>query len=175
MNLELNARTKAKVLDIPLKLSEKKEEPNWAVHFGINATHDQLGKMVGDRVAQAIFSSFVASEDNGDGNGTWVLKKPRPATRCELHKITIDGGPAISTEPMIKHFETLKDTEKVRMVVAVRIGKAQIALLMKLIKKQGSECEFEIVPSLQNLPLGDSPAMNLSEQPKIVKKSKQAN
>lgn len=174
MNLEINARTKAKVLDIPLKLSEKKEEPNWAVHFGINATRDQLGKMVGTRVAGAIFSSFVASEDNGNGDGTWVLKKPTPATRCELHRITIDGGQAIATEPKVKYFELLKDTEKVRMVVAIKIGKSQSQLLSKLIKKQGNECEFQIEPSLQDLPLGNQPAANMSEQPKLIKGGKKA-
>lgn len=173
MNIELKARTKARVLGIPLMLTKKKLEPKWSMRFGINTTRKQLENIVGENMAHAVFSSFMAGEEgNGNGDGTWMLKEPKPVGQCEMHKITIDDI-SISTKPKIREFQPIKDTEKVQMVVSVGVGKAQMQLLMKMIKKQGNECDFEIEPSLQDLPLDKGQvAANLSEKPKILKGGK---
>lgn len=164
--MELKARTKAKVGDIVLKLTEKKGNQNWAVRFGINSTRKQFEKMAGEDFSNIVFGAFM---NGGEGDGTWALKKPQPSAdmQCETHRIVIDGQ-SISTKPKVVAFAPIKDTEKVQTVVDVKLGKAQVALLTKLIKKQGNECEFEIEPSLHDLPMGQTTA-NLSEKPKVIK------
>jgi len=164
--MEIKTKAKARVRQYKVMRNEAKDGTIREVDLEIGYTRAQCALAFGDRITEAVFAGFIS--DEGDTDGEWKLKNPKPSNRvvCGNHRIDIEGDGFVG-QPRIRSFATVKDTEKVVAVIRIELGEAQGALRRKL--EGQPHVDITIQPSNLQLPLGERTVNIADAQMTIVK------
>jgi hypothetical protein len=155
--LEINAKTKARVIEVMGRYNDAKGDKRQGVDVAIGCGPKACEDYFGKELADVLFSAYV--------DGTWRLKDPQPSKHvdCVNHAIDLDGNRYVC-KPKIKKFIPVDDTEKIVAIIRLKLGKAQGNIVRDMFTKLGTDIDLRIEPSEQDLPLDDDGTTNLSDR-----------